>query len=346
MEIGTPPQNLLTLPATSQQGILVVLPEGCRPSEPSGCDELRGGVFRRENFTDWNPQRSYDDMPYYHVPFTTGIDLATSVNTEQCLTAMSLQVKDQDAPTKENVLADQLVGGYAAKSPFIGWMGLSSMPVSLSGLSTVVYTFVREMIRINNSTGLSWAYTAGANYRSPEYVGSLTFGGYDASKAYLRTAPTFERARVGNERDLIVTIDNIVPTITSDDDRTYPLLGAPIQAFLNSAESDIWLPEDVCETFESQLGLIYNTTADMYLINSTLETSLQDTISGIDFVLTNSSSSENSLTISLPLAAFIKEVRWPLANITDTETPLKRFASRKAPTPGVTTLGPTFFQEA
>jgi hypothetical protein len=289
------------------------------------------------------------DHPYFVVPLPSGTDIPVNINSEVSVTSVALQLS-MNEPQESIVLLNQTVIGYAEKGIFIGLFGLFNQVDPYWWFNSL--TLSQALNDASNIASYSWAYTAGAKYADPETFGSLTFGGYDASRVDIENALTVPLTN-STSRNFIVAINNIEvhdnSSRSGSDDpssRVYPLLASPILAFLNSAESDIYLPESDCEAIEEQLGLVWNTTWDMYLINDTQWQSLQASVATINFILARDVSSTELTTIRLPIQAFYQEVRFPLLNITDNETTYHRFALKRAPTPGSITLGRVFFQEA
>jgi hypothetical protein len=345
--VGTPPQTLQLLPATSQQGVFVVVPEGCPLDAPASCDTLRGNIFEtRDDLSEQNITTN-DGFQYFNLPLPSGVDLPADINTRISLTTVTVDLQaNQTDPRQSIAVRDQVVFGYAVSEVFIGLLGLSYKPVGIYD-DRSFESLPQSLVNTSEIASSSWAYTAGARYKTPQYVGSLTFGGYDASRVDIESALTVPLTN-STSRDLVVAINNIE---VHDDSRgssscIYPLLASPVLAFLNSAEPDIYLPESDCETLEQQLGLVWNTTWDMYLINETNRESLMESNATIDFILARDVSSTELITIRLPISAFTQEVKYPLLNISDEQTTLHRFALKRAPTPGSITLGRVFFQEA
>jgi hypothetical protein len=347
--LGTPPQTVELLPATSQQGVFVVVAEGCPSKFPASCASLRGNLFYPQDDPTGRSVNQSSDHPYFVVPLPSGTDIPVNINSEVSVTSVALQLS-MNEPQESIVLLNQTVIGYAEKGIFIGLFGLFNQVDPYWWFNSL--TLSQALNDASNIASYSWAYTAGAKYADPETFGSLTFGGYDASRVDIENALTVPLTN-STSRNFIVAINNIEvhdnSSRSGSDDpssRVYPLLASPILAFLNSAESDIYLPESDCEAIEEQLGLVWNTTWDMYLINDTQWQSLQASVATINFILARDVSSTELTTIRLPIQAFYQEVRFPLLNITDNETTYHRFALKRAPTPGSITLGRVFFQEA
>jgi Eukaryotic aspartyl protease len=183
----------------------------------------------------------------------------------------------------------------------------------------------------------SWAYLAGASYRSypVSAFGSLTFGGYDSTR--LRVDQNLTLAGGSDEfRPILLGIESI----TSGSNI---FLSEPIIAALDSTVAQIWLPISACQAFESAFGLVWNETSSFYFVNDSQHSALVSSNPSITFTIsTGISSSTDRLNITLPYAAFDMMLSPPL--ITGTE-PVRYFPLKRAANATQYTLGRTFLQE-
>lgn len=104
------------------------------------------------------------------------------------------------------------------------------------------------------------------------------------------------------------------------------------------------LPVSVCQAFESAFGLVWNSTAGLYLLNSTQHENLLKLNPSVSFTIAPTlppSSSTGSVVINFPYSAFNLNVSWPYAASPSHYFPLKRAADDSQ-----YTLGRTFLQEA
>lgn len=173
VEVGLPPQILEVLPATSMSLTAVVWPEGCPSSWPANCDTLR-------TIYDPNGPRivTRQDYPRYFRflpedrPFRN-----ESVNGDIFLNYLRLDWLGNNAEASKEPLPDQFFAGFAVVNPFLGQLGISGRPQAFADEkfnSTLQNLQSKSVI-----SSLTWSYTAGAKYKDPEALGSLTFGGYD-----------------------------------------------------------------------------------------------------------------------------------------------------------------------
>src|SRR4051794_22275371 len=85
------------------------------------------------------------------------------------------------------------------------------------------------------------------------------------------------------DRDLLVGLRSITSTDFTGKNTT--LMQNAILTFIDSSVPYIWLPVSACKAFEDTFGLIYDTTANLYLVNDTLHSSLLHQNPNITFTL-------------------------------------------------------------
>lgn len=169
-------------------------------------------------------------------------------------------------------------------------------------------------------------------------LGSLTLGGYDASRRPPNETITFT---FGDDisRDLLVGLQSIEYSDTRTTNKR--LLSEGILTFIDSTVPHIWLPLDVCKAFESAFGLQYDNDTDLYLVNSTLHEILTQQNASISFLLGNSVQGGETVNITFPYASFDLQVSSPIV-----PEPTRYFPLRRADNVTQYTLGRTFLQES
>lgn len=165
--------------------------------------------------------------------------------------------------------------------------------------------------------------------------GSLVLGGYDQG------ASEGSGISISNVANLALTVNarSIVlsNTLQGTVSVTHDLLSLPMA--LDSTVSQLWLPEVVCEELETSLGLTYDPSTELYLVNSTAHAKLIELAPTIAFTLAADGTSNDTTTIVLPYAAFDLQASPPLYNTTVNYFPLRRASKRSV-------LGRAFLQEA
>ena len=167
-----------------------------------------------------------------------------------------------------------------------------------------------------------------------QVLGSLTFGGYDASR-FTPSNVSFKFAE-DNSRDLVVGVQSIIfngrpNSPTSHINSTSLLLNA-ILSFVDATVSHIWLPLESCLAFEVAFGITWDPSSELYLVNDTLHESLVAQNASLTFKLG-----------TLPYASFDLVVTTAYPNISNTT---KYFPLRRAANETQYTLGRAFLQEA
>lgn len=161
-------------------------------------------------------------------------------------------------------------------------------------------------------------------------------GGYDVSK-FNATNMTIPFA--GDvSRDLLVGVQGIT---TSTEAASLTASSGGFYAFIDSTLPYYWLPESVCEAFETAFGITWDEDTELYLVNDTLHTTLLDLNPTVTFTLGESSSGGQTVDVVLPYAAFDLDVAFPIVENSTHYFPLKRAANSTQ-----YTLGRAFLQEA
>ena len=341
IRVGSPPQPLEVLPASSASLSLVVLEQGCyRKEDPADCSTLRGNLLDTGNLSTWNPLRADNGQPYLEVLFPAEeVVLPNQIASEIAVNSISLDVWGGDSANSV-FLENQLLAGYAVSWPFVGLLGLSGRETYPTNATTSFKSPLQTLKNTSTVSGLTWAYTAGANYKVPKSYGSLTFGGFDSSLVDMDNALTevdFAKDFNGNELTLSIKSVTVGDSVASDTDMI---------ALLDTMVPDIWLPKSVCDLFEDKFGLQWNETFGMYLVSDEQRNRLRAENTSVSFDLTSTSNPSKVVSITLPYLAFDHEVKYPLAGIDDNTTTLHYFPLKRTPNNTTNFLGRTFFQEA
>lgn len=326
LQIGSPPQYVKVFISTAGYQTWAVLPQGCLVSDPPDCATSRGGQFVPSQSSTWK----YNNASV-NGTFTLGLetDLDYSGNGEYGYDTIILGYQGSNGPS----LQQQIIAGIATKEFFLGIFGLNPRSTNFSTLDNPVPSYMATLKSRSLIPSLSWAYTAGNQYRPGTALGSLTLGGYDSSR-FLTNNVTFAFNQV-DDRDLTVNIDNIFMTTSNG---SVNLLKDSIAAYVDSTIPYFYLPLDVCQQFEESFRLRWDNDVQAYLVNDTLHDSLQAQNATVTFTLGNATQSVN---ISMPYAAFDLVAKYPLITNTTRYFPLMRATNQSQ-----YTLGRAFLQEA
>lgn len=185
---------------------------------------------------------------------------------------------------------------------------------------------------------------------------SLTLGGYDANRFETHDVSFSLSPNQDPEVSLNGITVTAAPLVTSTvktgwPDDTITLLGPADAALyiIDSSTPYLWLPESICAQFEKALGLSYDEDVQLYTFRKDLskhETLLNWNLT-FSFVLADLPGSPNSVSLSLPYAAFDLQLSYPYPglNTTQSSTPTKYFPLRKATNNTQYTIGRAFLQE-
>ncbi|MCJ1350244.1 MAG: hypothetical protein MMC33_000225 [Icmadophila ericetorum] len=330
VQIGSPPQPVLVLPSTSASSLWVVLPQGCDNFDPSTCPDNRGNVFNPNASTTWVNEGLFGLPDFSEQAVLPSIYTANSIGSDVGLDNITLDWSGNGGPTLQN----QTIAAYAAKDFYIGSVGLSPYPTNV----TYTEEFPSLLSTLRNQSiipSLSYGYTAGAIYKERPAFGSLTFGGYDATRSGSQnvTVPMSE------DQDLKLVIS--IESITSGNNS---LLSSPVLALIDSTVSQVWLPISACAMFESVFGLMYDPTYQLFTLNNTLHQSLLSSNPSLSFTLSSGISSSNAtLDIVLPYASLNLMAGFPLdGNATRPYFPVRCLNDSQT----TFVLGRVFLQEA
>lgn len=114
-----------------------------------------------------------------------------------------------------------------------------------------------------------------------------------------------------------------------------------LQMAIDAGVSQLWLPKVVCDKLSDALGLIYDSSTELYLVNDTAHKNLVDLAPEFTFTLAANATSSETVNTILPYAAFDLQVGQPFYNTTRHYFPIRRAADEK-----LYVLGRTFLQEA
>ena len=340
LRVGTPPQNVDVFVSTTGSETFVVVPGGCQPGDPQTCPSDRGSIFHSSSSTTWNFKGNYTLSLETNLGLDSSYDIAS-----YGLDDLGLGWQGGGLPTLHN----QTIAGTTATDFWVGLFGISPYPTNLTDFnpSDSTPTYLQTLRTTNVIPSLSWGYTGGAQYRLKQALASLTFGGYDTS-LFDASSVSFDFG-TDNTRDLSLYIQAISYTDAIHVDvPLLPLDPGPFLTFIDSTVPAIWLPLAACHAFEKAFGLIWNDTYGYYFVNGTVHDTLTASNPSISFTLANAADGGPTVNITLPYAAFDKNLSYGIGLAQDLPSidsqryfPLKRAANDTQ-----YTLGKTFLQEA
>lgn len=175
-----------------------------------------------------------------------------------------------------------------------------------------------------------------AHSRIENAPGSLTIGGYDASRSMPDGVPFNFSSQL--ERQLTVAIQGIS---VSNSLAQSQVLTSAIFALVDSTVPHLWLPVSVCYAFEHAFGIEFDPITDLYLVNNTQHEALLKQNAELTISLAANTDGGSVINITLPYASLDLEVGPPLV-----QTPSRYFPLRRAKDETQFTLGRVLLQEA
>ena len=346
VELGTPPQPISVLPATSQQAIWAVIAiKGCaaQPFTIAECNSLRGGVYNTNRSRTYSEFTSDGAPKVDYLPFQPEAPLGGNYTVGQeaeCLAGTDTVILGYPGGG-DAILTTELILQYVATLPYIGVLGLSPEGIGDATVANVQETVLGELYSRGLVSSLFFAYNAGSLHANA--LGSLTFGGYDANRGNKDNVLTVPFNPGNGNRNLEVQVNGIVITTpTGNDTITVP---ASTIAYIDSLVPELWLPVQTCESVAKALGLTWDDTWNYYFVNDTLYDSLSQADPSFTFTLISPSGSPGEIEITLPYGSFDLNLSFPLAGINDNST-RRYFPLRQATEDVQIILGRTFLQDA
>jgi hypothetical protein len=329
-------QVVRLLPGTSSTAgtsTWVIIPEGCSVANPNltNCEFDRGYLFRRNQSTSWST-RHLSGQGLYSLTLLIEGELGLSGNGYYGFDTINPGLPGSGLPTVQN----QVIAGIGTNDFWLGSLGLSPYSFNFTDFSEPQPSLLSTFFNQSLIPSLSWSYTAGAYYKSPPVLGSLTLGGYDST----RFTPNNVSFPFGADfsRDLLVRLRSI----TYDTFGSPPLLVSGIDIFLDSMVSQMWLPVEVCQQFEQAFNLTWNATAELYIIDETTHSALLAKNPTFTFTIANGSDSgDSAVDIVFSYASFDLNITQPYVDSEQRYFPLKQ-----AHNSSQYILGRVFLQEA
>ena len=326
MRVGTPAQNVRVFISTSSPDTWVVLPAGCAVTDTS-CVDKRGDTFNYNTSSTWSQHGFYE--------LSTEQNLNISIQAVFGNETIGLGVQGSGGPTLQN----QIIGGFASEELYLGMFGVNPASTNFTQQDQGRPSYLSTLKNQSLIPSLSFGYTAGAQYRLKEVLGSLTLGGVDSS----RFTPSNLSIPFASDptRDLMVGIQAIKSTDNSG--KSTDLLPTGIMSFVDSTVPQIWLPLEACQAFEKAFGLTFDETSQLYLVNSTLHSTLESQNASFTFTLGAAATGGQTMDITLPYNSFDLLVAPPTPGVVNSS---RYFPLRRAANESQYTLGRTFLQES
>ncbi|KAF1972755.1 acid protease [Bimuria novae-zelandiae CBS 107.79] len=342
LRIGSPYQVVRVFVSTASQQTWAIAKRACMISETdeatnsttekedSDCYNSRGWTFNASESTTW------DNNGFYQLWIEQNLEL--SGNGQYGWDTVGLGLPGEMGPTLHNTT----VGTVISSDFWLGHFGVNPKPTNFTNFTDPSPAYMSLLFEQNLIPSVSFGYTAGAQYHGDgaAVLGSLTLGGYDASR-FTENDLTWTFAP-DNERDIVVGIVDITATSTTKSDIKL-LTRDPFSMYIDSTVAELWLPVEVCEAFETEFGLQYDNMTGLYLVDDELHDRLQAENPSVNFLLGQKYSSNATVNITLPYNAFDLQASPPYKGLTNQRN---YFPIRRATRDNQFVLGRTFLQES
>ncbi|KAF2625766.1 acid protease [Macroventuria anomochaeta] len=279
---------------------------------------------------DRNSSSTWQDTGIYSLPLPDFISKTMAIGNA---TLGALWGKDAVylGNSARDVPSDIFVILTSLPSFTTGIFGLSAGEVGVSGFTVPsLLTSLRQEAKAIPS--LSFSYTAGSVSPQGDSYGSLILGGYDASRFDPSTMISIQMPSSMNNT-LFVSVDSI----SFSGSQAVWKAGATF--YIDSTLPQIWLPIEACAVFETTFGLVWNKTAELYLLDDAKHSSLQSSNETVNFTVREGAT--RTVSYSLPYAAFDLTASNPFGNGTSS----RYFPLKRASNPSQYVLGRAFLQE-
>lgn len=167
----------------------------------------------------------------------------------------------------------------------------------------------------------------------------MVIGGYDRNA--LQSPSISIPVATNNSRSLVAQMQSLVATNTLTGTLSAAFGLPSLQLAIDTGVSQLWLPKVICDKLAESLGLTYDSSTELYLVNDTIRAKLLDLAPEFTFTLAANATSSDTVNIVLPYAAFDLTVSQPFYNTSRHYFPIRRAADEK-----LYVLGRTFMQEA
>ncbi|KAF2020157.1 acid protease [Aaosphaeria arxii CBS 175.79] len=340
IRVGNPPQFLRALVSTASQQTWAIHSTACIVNETDpktqkevettddACYEGRGYTF---NITQ---SESWDERGFYQL--WTEKNLGLVGNGQYGFDEVGTGFPGEDGPTVKN----STVGTLVTENFWLGHIGVNPKPTNFSAFTDPAASYMTSLFKQKAIPSVSFGYTAGSKYHLAEVLGSLTLGGYDASR-FIPNDLTFLFAP-DNERDIVVGVTDITVNSATKSNVNI-MVQDQFTMYIDSTVAEIWLPPKICDAFEESFGLKFDNDTKLYLVDDLLHQTLLADNPNVTFSLGQKSMSNATVDITLPYAAFDLTASPPFRGLTQAQ---KYFPIRRAQKENQFVFGRTFLQEA
>lgn len=137
---------------------------GCLPSDTPNCPQLRGDLVNVNKTSTWQDQGIFAVGLELNLPdYVNNYD-----NGDYGLDTLGLGLPGSSLPSLNN----SVVAALATKDYYLGYFGVTSHPTNFTQFNDPHPSFLTRLKTTGLIPSLSYAYTAGAQYRKNEFYSS------------------------------------------------------------------------------------------------------------------------------------------------------------------------------
>ena len=160
-QVGSPAQIVRLFVSTALHQTSVVVPEGCIATDPADCADLRGGLFLRNESSSFEVNVANLSSAIYPLLLGDNTELGYTGKATFGFDDITIGWEGSGGPKLEN----QTIGGIAAKDSYLGLFGLTPRASNFTSFNDPIPSFLQNLQNKSMIPSLSWAYTAGNQYR-------------------------------------------------------------------------------------------------------------------------------------------------------------------------------------
>lgn len=166
IHVGTPPQPTRVLISTVLGETWVISANktqgGCIGNDPTSCAQGRGALFNINASSTWKDQGLFGVGLETNLPdYISNFDVA-----DYGLETVGLGLPGSNGVTEPN----RIVGALATKDFYLGYLGVTNQPTNFTAFDDPQPSFLSTLKTQDKIPSLSYAYSAGAQYRKEDHL--------------------------------------------------------------------------------------------------------------------------------------------------------------------------------
>ncbi|KXS99385.1 hypothetical protein AC579_8805 [Pseudocercospora musae] len=185
--------------------------------------------------------------------------------------------------SRQAVADRQVIAEYGINDYWVGLVGMAYRPTPFGKVN--VSSPLASLLGNSTILSLSFGYTAGSVYVD-DNLGSLTLGGYDASRRSPQATENLELHMDRNTNELKVELLDIsVLNGTTSGERMLIPPGKTYSMFLDTSVSEFWLPSEVCDLFKGSFNITEDPETGLFEIDNASRQRMFNNNTSLTFVL-------------------------------------------------------------